>query len=193
MVGNFNLHHPLWNPADYNTHDREAEDLIDIMATNGLDLILPAGTITFPRFDLVWGNARMEGKVQRCQVAYNYDHSSDHLPIITTLDLKPEKMEELPKYNFEKTNWELLKAKIIEFLPPITNEPASPAMVDKLAEDLTAALAKAIEYMTPRRRISPFSKRWWTEELMKGRRETNKARNRFRRTENEEDRRIWKD
>ena len=49
MVGDFNLHHPLWNPPDYETHDHEVEDLIDLMATNGLNLILPAGTITFPR------------------------------------------------------------------------------------------------------------------------------------------------
>ena len=48
MVGDFNLHHPLWNPSDYETHDHEAEELIDLMATNGLNLILPAGTITFP-------------------------------------------------------------------------------------------------------------------------------------------------
>ena len=101
MLGDFNLHHPLWNPPDYDTYDREAEDLIDLMAINGLDLILPAGTITFPRYsttiDLVWGNAQMEEKVRRCKVAHNHDHSSDHFPIITTLDLEPEKMEEIPR------------------------------------------------------------------------------------------------
>ena len=71
MVGDFNLHHPLWNPPDYDTHDQEAEDLIDLMATNGLNLILPAGTITFPRsgtaIDLTWGNAQMERKGAKMQ------------------------------------------------------------------------------------------------------------------------------
>jgi hypothetical protein len=135
----------------------------------------------------------MEEKVLRCKAAHNHDHGSHHFPIITTLDLKPEKMEEVPMYDFERTDWDHLKAKITELLPPITDEPASPAMVDKLAEDLTAALAKAIKCSTPQRRLCPFSKRWWTKELTKARRKTNKARNRVRRTENEEDWRIWKD
>ena len=47
MVGDFNLHHPLWNPAENNNHDREAEDLINLMATNGLDLILHRRLIGF--------------------------------------------------------------------------------------------------------------------------------------------------
>jgi hypothetical protein len=197
IAGDFNLHHPLWNPPQYHIRDPQADELIEGMLQQGMQLMIPPGTITLPdaktAIDLVWGNAQMEEKVRRCKVAHNHDHGSDHFPIITTLDLKPEKMEETPMYNFEKTNWGLLKAKIIELLPPITNEPASPMMIDKLAEDLTAALAKAIECTTPRRRICPFSKRWWMEELMKARKEMNKVRNRFRRTKNEEDQRIWKD
>src|SRR5579859_588413 len=138
IVGDFNLHHPLWNRPEYDIHDREAEDLIDLMATNGLDLILPAGTITFPRssttIDLVWGNTQMEDKVLKCKVAHNHDHGSDHYPIITTLCMNPEGFEDVPMYNFEKTDWDLLKAKLIEFLLPLPQDkPASPAMVDKLA------------------------------------------------------------
>jgi hypothetical protein len=44
-----------------------------------------------------------------------------------------------------------------------------------------------------KKRICPFSKRWWTVELTKARREMNNARNRFRRMGNEEDCRICKD
>jgi hypothetical protein len=201
MVGDFNLHHPLWNPPDYDAHDCEAEDLIDLMATNGLNLILPVGTVTFPRssttLDLVWGNAQMEEKVLRCKVADNHDHGSDHFPIIMTLDLKLEGIEEIPMYNFEKTNWDLLKVKIIELLPRLSHrtndEPASPATVDQLAEGITAALTKAIECTTPRRRICPFSKRWWTDELTKARRETNKARNKFKRSNSEVHQKAWKE
>src|SRR5579859_1041882 len=110
--------------------------------------------------------------------------------------MKPQRMEQVPMYNFKKTDWDLLKTKIIELLPPInrtiTDEPVSPTMVDQLAQDITVALAKAIEYTTPRRRICPLSKRWWTEELTKARRETNKARNKFKRTGYEEHRESWK-
>ena len=32
MAGDFNLHHPLWNPPNYPTQDSEANMLIDIIA-----------------------------------------------------------------------------------------------------------------------------------------------------------------
>jgi exonuclease III len=198
IVGDFNLHHPLWNPAEYDSHHSEAEDLIDLMATNGLDLILPAGTITFPRsgttLDLTWGNAEMRENVVKCKVSSSHDHGSDHYPIITTLYLKPEEVEEKRLHDFEKTDWDLLKAKLKEGLPPITDyETATPVMVDKLAEDITKAMREAIEESTPRRRICPFSKRWWNEDLTKERREASKARNRFKRTRDEECRREWRE
>lgn len=199
IVGDFNLHHPLWNPPGYDVHDNEAEDLVDLMAENGLDLMLPEGTITFPRcgtsLDLVWGNAEMENKVVKCKVALNHDHGSDHYAILTTLDMRPVRWEQKPMYDFEKMNWEHLKSELAELLPPVdhiaTGE-SSPERIDRLAEDITNALTTAIEHSTPRRRICPFSKRWWTDELTKARRETNKARNRFKRTGDEIQGELWK-
>jgi hypothetical protein len=116
MVGDFNLHQPLWNPPKYQPHDHEAEDLIDLMATNGLNLILPPGTITLPQhgttIDLTWGNAQMESNVLKCKIARNHDHGSDHLPIITMFMTHPVLSLQTPTYNFEKTDWDLLKAKL---------------------------------------------------------------------------------
>ena len=48
VAGDFNLHHPLWNPCDYHEHDSEAEVLINTMTQAGLKPMLPADTITFP-------------------------------------------------------------------------------------------------------------------------------------------------
>ena len=49
MAGDFNLHHPLWNPPNYQNQDSEADTLIDIISQTRLKPMLPAGTITFPR------------------------------------------------------------------------------------------------------------------------------------------------
>jgi hypothetical protein len=197
MVGDFNLHHPLWNRSDYDVHNHQAEDLIDLMTTNGLNLVLLAGTIMYPRarttIDLVWGNAKMEEKVVKCKVAHNHDHESDHYPILTTLDLKPANTDKEQAYNFEKTDCDPLKLKTIDLLPPITHEPASPAKVDRLATELTAALTEAIECSTPRKKLCPFSKRWWNEKLTKARKEANRARNKFRRTGDLDQQEVWKD
>ena len=49
IAGDFNLHHPLWNPQSYHNTDPQAEELIEMMMENNLDLLLPSGTVTFPR------------------------------------------------------------------------------------------------------------------------------------------------
>ena len=64
IVGDFNLHHPLWNPPERDDHDPEADILINAMSQLQLKPMLPAGTITFPKaktaIDLVWGNEYIE-------------------------------------------------------------------------------------------------------------------------------------
>jgi Endonuclease-reverse transcriptase len=46
--GDFNLHHPLWNPVNYTKHDPHADTLVDFMTEKSLQPLLPPGTITFP-------------------------------------------------------------------------------------------------------------------------------------------------
>jgi endonuclease/exonuclease/phosphatase family metal-dependent hydrolase len=96
VLGDFNLHHPLSNPPDYQKHDIKADDLIQTMATLGMDLVVPGGTITRQQgngsgtpIDLVWGNEAAANLIVRCRIAEIKDHGSDHLPIETTLDLTP--------------------------------------------------------------------------------------------------------
>ena len=64
IAGDFNLHHPLWNPPSCHDCDPEADVLIDTMAQLQLKPMLPAGTITFIKaktaIDLVWGNEYIE-------------------------------------------------------------------------------------------------------------------------------------
>jgi hypothetical protein len=46
--GDFNLHHPLWNPVNYTKHDPHVDTLVDFMTERSLQPLLPPGTITFP-------------------------------------------------------------------------------------------------------------------------------------------------
>ena len=48
MCGDFNCHHPMWNPQNYERQDEEADRLVDLAAEIGLSLMIPPGTITFP-------------------------------------------------------------------------------------------------------------------------------------------------
>ena len=92
IAGDFNLHHPLWNPPERGDYDTEADILIEAMSQLQLKPMLPPGTITYPRaktaIDLVWGNEYVEQRLIKCRIA-QCDHGSDHRPIETILNLQP--------------------------------------------------------------------------------------------------------
>jgi hypothetical protein len=75
VAGDFNLHHPLWNPQGYLVQEPEAETLIDPMMEASLHPLMHAGTVTFPTdneqggmaIDLVWGNEEAESLIIKCQ------------------------------------------------------------------------------------------------------------------------------
>src|SRR5207248_687817 len=73
IAGDFNVHHPLWNPSNRHERDKEAEVLIDTMSQLQLRPMLPGGTITFIRaktaIDLVWGNEYIEQRIIKCRIA----------------------------------------------------------------------------------------------------------------------------
>jgi Endonuclease-reverse transcriptase len=46
VVGDFNLHHPLWCAPEYKYQYKLAEDVLTSMRDAGLELALPPGTIT---------------------------------------------------------------------------------------------------------------------------------------------------
>ena len=108
VAGDFNSHHPLWNPQGYLRHDEDADALIDLAATLELNLLLPPGTITYPNagttIDFVWGNSKAISRMESCKIADHHDHGSDHLPIETTIALPIDAPQPTPPYNYAKTN-----------------------------------------------------------------------------------------
>ncbi|KAE8237868.1 hypothetical protein A4X03_0g9017, partial [Tilletia caries] len=66
VLGDFNLHHELWNPQDYEAVDSGADYLLDTMSTHGLELRSEPGIPTYEHWsgqtssttiDLVFTNA----------------------------------------------------------------------------------------------------------------------------------------
>jgi len=84
-------------------------------------------------------------------------------------------------------------SKLEIYLPnPINGEATTKADLDNYVERLAQAIMKAVHETTPRKRPSPHSKRWWTEELTNRRREANHLRNIFRRTNHAADKAAWR-
>ena len=195
--GDFNAHHPLWNPRTYTRHDEEADEIVEMMTELELNLMLPAGSITYPHanttIDLVWGNEEARNRIITCRVAEEKHHGSDHLPIETTLALHIEKPQTVQPFNYARTDWKELNNKLEQYLPNLPNlETITCASIDKYTEELIKAITKAVEETTPRKRPSPHSKRWWNENIGNLRHEANRLRNIYRRTKSNIDKVAWR-
>ena len=199
MAGDFNCHHPMWNPPRYTRHDEEADKLIDLATDLGLNLLIPPGTVTFPdaetAIDLVWANEMASARMMKCGIADNHDQTSDHLAIETWLAGEVENAPEIPSFNYDKTDWEKFNKIIQELLPQIPHPTTlwSPAAIDRYTGQITTVLTKAVEETTPYRKPCPHSKRWWTPELDELRRQANKQRNLYRHTRSAIDKKAWEE
>ena len=164
-----------------------------------LTLLLPPGTVTYPNagttIDLIWGSIEATNRIITCRIAEEYDHGSDHLPIETTIAMRIEQPQSIPAYNYAKTNWKELNNKLESYLvemTPIDEEKCTESDIDKYTEQLINVITKAVEETTPRKRPSPHSKRWWTEEVSNAKKEACRLRNIYRRTKHAIDKTAWR-
>ena len=102
--------------------------------------------------------------------------NTDHLPILTELNLKADIAAEVEIPNFRNVDWEEfhkeLSVQIAKLPPPapIVNQ----RQMDYSCDSLTKAIQRTIGTQVPTTSLSPKSKRWWTKELTQLRREANK-------------------
>ena len=196
IAGDFNLHHPLWNSIGYHQHDPAADTLIEEMSELRLKPILPAGTVTFPRgktaIDLVWANEQVAQQVIKCRTSKRNDHGSDHYSIEIILQIARPGPTTIHPYNYDKTDWTSLQIKLERYLPSLDEPIQTDEALEAFATNISSALQRAVSESTPRKRPTPFSKRWWKDDLNGLRRETQRARRRADRTGNEENIKIWK-
>ena len=101
---------------------------------------------------------------------------TDHLPILTVLDLIIKHAPTKIITNYRDVDWEKfrtgLRGELTKLgLPqPIRNQTS----LDEECDKLTKAIQVTIDSEVPTSEISPKSKRWWTKELMDLRRKTNR-------------------
>jgi ribonuclease HI len=200
IAGDFNVHHPLWNPPNRHECDKEAEVLIDTMSQLQLRPMLPAGTITFIKaktaIDLVWGNEYIEQRIIKCRIAKACEHGSDHHPIEIILNLHPCPYgpEARQPYNYGNTDWKIFEKKLENYLPiidPFTKPTTE--KVDQFAKDISEAIRRATAETTPLANICPFTKRWWKKDIEILRKQAQRSRRRFIKYERQEDEEKWKE
>ena len=189
-LGDFNRHHPHWdNPADTRlftkTAIENAEILISAVAGLGLDLALPPGIPThmhnvskkWTRLDQVFISEDHLDSIIMCDTLTNSPGiNTDHLPIITTIDLSLARAPSNPPRNFRDVDWEEFQKALSTRLEKIgaPTRIHTSVELDTACQKLTEAIQETIDGEVPRIDPKIRAKRWWTKELTKLRQEANR-------------------
>ena len=169
LLGDFNLHHPMWGGLETRHIDPEAEDLITIMEDFELSNTLPVGTVTYEErtsrstIDLCLLTIGLVDRVIKSRVDQDLDHDSDHLPIGTILDLSIQPLEATLRRNWKRLDEKVYQKELRGALPPL-RRPANKTALDRYVEDVVMAIKKAIEKAVPFTRPSDRVREGWTEE-----------------------------
>ena len=190
-LGDFNRHHPHWDdPTDTRLFTpaaiNDAELLIGAVAGAGLDMALPPGISThlhnvskrWTRLDQVFISEDGLDSVITCDVLTDSPGiNTDHLPILTTLDLSLARAPVTPPKNFRNVDWEAFEKEVeteLDRLPQPTRI-RTQGELDDTCLKLTEVLQKVINDKVPVKKLGVKSKLWWTKELTKLRQEANKT------------------
>ena len=131
-LGDFNLHHPLWNdPALEQASHHEADTLLDIMTTIGAQLRSQPAIHTYHNsqgassvIDLVFTSTMADRLYEKCITSHDSDfnHGSDHYPILHCLTLAILRVNPPPRFNWKTTDWARIiastKWNLRSWLPP---------------------------------------------------------------------------
>lgn len=130
---------------------------------------------------------------------FEQSHFSDHLAIVTELDLPTRPLSTIPpriRPNWTKTNWETYKAHLNTHLTPILESQlrqTTTYSVDEDADAITSAITGAIQVSTPNLTITHRARRWWcakTLNPLKG--HANNLRRKAQRTNSHSDRVVYR-
>jgi ribonuclease HI len=189
-VGDFNRHHPLWDdPADDRLFTPEAlekaQKLIDAVSDAGLEPALPARMPThfhnvtkrWSRLDQVFLSDHSLDSIVTCEARYSdLRIKTDHVPIITELDLTIAVTVTKDIANFREVDWSRFKEELSKRLAN-TTQAAEITSIQSLTEEcdkLTNALQETIKDEVPVTEMGTHARRWWTKELTKLRRTAKK-------------------
>jgi len=189
-LGDFNRHSPMWDEARNSqlfTRQalREAQHLIDLAITWNMQMALRPGVNTlestssknYTRPDNVWVSDELTQHITQCDVLPGERPiCTDHLPIITILDISPTRTVPTPRHNWRDVDWQAFSKTAKEELAklPIPHTLRNIPEFETSLKAFTDTLDKVIEKHVPITKPSPFKKRWWSDALSKKRNEVRK-------------------
>lgn len=173
-MGDFNRHRPHWdNPNDVRLFTKQAIDdaeiLISAVAEVGLDMALPLGVPThlhnvtkrWTRLDQVFIMEEALDSVIACEtLAETPGINTDHIPILTTIDLELSRATISSPKNFRDIDWEEFQKKLVERLNllPWPTCITSQGELDNACRRLTEAIQKTIDEEVPTSKLGVKAK-----------------------------------
>ena len=93
----------------------------------------------------------------------------DHMPIISVLEMEPERSAHVEKYNFKLMDWDDFRKTLEMKLAMVQTVEEFMTEADLLEQitKLDAAIKETIKEQVPINKPSPYAKRWWTKNLTK--------------------------
>ncbi|KAJ5547537.1 reverse transcriptase [Penicillium frequentans] len=185
VIGDFNLHHPLWSTCrQARLQDADADELIGISGDHGLELLTERGMVTYDgnvfghdvesTIDLTWASTALAERMVRCDAQRRWLFAADHLPVLTELDLRWDAapVRELKKW--KEADWDTWGTSIAQTAWPksINTQPD----VDAAVQYFLDALNDASQGTVPIIKLCQRSKPGYTADLKPLRQQVNQAR-----------------
>jgi len=161
-----------------------AKPLIEAVAEAGLELALPRGIPTYchsitkcwTRLDHVFISEESLGVLITCNTLTDHRGiNTDHIPILTELNLGVAIKAAKPIPNFKDVDWDKFCKTLVNFLGPaqLVEQITSQRQLDKRCSSLTEAIQNMIREQVPVTAITSKSKHWWTRELIQMQKQAN--------------------
>lgn len=202
VVGDFNLHHPLWSQTTQSQQgDEDAEDLISIMGDRDMQLLTQRGALTYEglvygnhvetTLDLAWASRSLAERCTRCTTQRQWLYAADHVPVLTEFDIQCPEVPSRTTTNWREADWDewlkVLRSKTWSHRPLRNTDD-----VDQAVEELISAIADAAHNTVPTRRVGPYSFPTYTKKLENLRRQVKRARRWANETGSDEDQELFR-
>jgi ribonuclease HI len=198
VMGDFNLHHPIWTGPEYHHRHRAADHLVDIMHSSGLNLATPVGTITFDNgyqttIDLAMCSTDLSECLSTCITSDELAHDSDHNATALCLNIaRPEVPSNATRRRWASTDTAaLLDTFRTEIQGFELREFNTVTDIDNAITDLSAAINLAVEKATPTSRVCSRSKPGFNSHCKMACREAQRLRRQWQDTRLAEDREAY--
>ena len=167
ILGDFNLHHPLWSPQRLRARESSrADQLLTLVEDFQLQLITVPGTATHrwqggeSTIDLTFASEDVASNVIRCKIDRRLDYDSDHLPIAVAIDWSWQPAAPTRQRLWAQTDDEILRQTVTDHLGTcevreLSNEKSIDDLVSLIIEALDAGIAASTPWSDPSPRSIP--------------------------------------